>query len=115
MERPRLGLRAGIASGDSSASDADLQTFNPLFVRGNYFGEAGLLSPQNFVDLFPSLRIKPDPKLTVEGGSTFIGEKILATESTNLAVHLFFEGIQISVVSSDRVSFGHGLASQPAY
>ena len=66
--RPRLGLRAAIASGDSSPSDADLQTFNPLFVRGNYFSEAGFLSPQNFIDLFPSLRINPDPKLTAELG-----------------------------------------------
>jgi len=67
--RPRLGLRAAIESGDSNPSDADLQTFNPLFVRRNYFSEAGLLSPQNFIDLFPSVRIKPDPKLTVELGA----------------------------------------------
>jgi hypothetical protein len=35
-------------------------------VPGNYFSEAGLLNPQNFIDLFPSVRIKPDPKLTAE-------------------------------------------------
>ena len=78
--RPRLGLRAAVASGDSNANDADLQTFNPLFVRGNYFSEAGLLSPQNFFDLFPSLRIKPSPKWAAELGSTSIGEKTWATE-----------------------------------
>jgi len=53
--QPRLGLRAAIARGDSNPNDADLQTFNPLFVRGNYFSEAGLLNLQNFIDLFPSL------------------------------------------------------------
>ena len=66
--QPRFGLRAAVASGDSSPNDADLETFNPLFARGNYFTEAGLLSPQNFIDLFPSLRIKPDPRLTAELG-----------------------------------------------
>ena len=66
--QPRLGLRVAIASGDGNPGDADLQTFNPLFVRGNYFSEAGFLSPQNFIDLFPSFRIKPHPKLTAELG-----------------------------------------------
>jgi len=69
--QPRLGLRAAVASGDNSANDTNLQTFNPLFVRGNYFTEAGLLSPQNFFDVFPSLRIKPIPKLTADLGFDF--------------------------------------------
>jgi len=66
--QPRLGLRAAVASGDSNANDANLQTFNPLFVRGNYFSEAGFLSPQNFFDVFPSIRIKPSPKWAAELG-----------------------------------------------
>jgi Alginate export len=66
--QPRLGLRVAVASGDDSASDNDLQTFNPLFVRGDYFTEAGLLSPQNFIDVFPSLRLKFTPKWSAELG-----------------------------------------------
>lgn len=62
--RPRVGLRAAIASGDSNPSDMDLQTFNPLSVLNNYFSEAGMLNPQNFIDLFPFFRITPHPKLT---------------------------------------------------
>jgi hypothetical protein len=66
--KPRLGLRAAVASGDNNAHDNDLQTFNPLFVRGDYFTEAGLISPQNFIDVFPSLRIKFSPKWSAEIG-----------------------------------------------
>ena len=66
--QPRLGLRAAVASGDNNAHDNDLQTFNPLFVRGDYFTEAGLLSPQNFIDVFPSLRIKFSPQWSAEIG-----------------------------------------------
>jgi hypothetical protein len=53
--RPRLGLRADIASGDGDPSSQDLQTFNPLFPKGAYFSEAGLIGPANFIDLNPCL------------------------------------------------------------
>ncbi len=53
--RPRLGLRADIASGDDDPADPDLQTFNPLFPKGAYFSEAGLIGPANFIDLNPSI------------------------------------------------------------
>jgi len=66
--QPRLGLRAGIASGDRDPKDPDLETVNPLFVRGNYFSEAGLLAPQNLMGFGPSIRIKPHPALSAELG-----------------------------------------------
>src|SRR4030095_63750 len=37
--KPRLGLKANVTSGDRSANNPGLQTFNPLFPRGSYFGE----------------------------------------------------------------------------
>jgi hypothetical protein len=52
---PRFGLRADIASGDSDPSGKDLQTFNPLFPKGAYFSEAGLIGPANFIDVNPCL------------------------------------------------------------
>jgi Alginate export len=36
---PRFSLRANVISGDHNANDANLQTFNPLFPKGKYFGE----------------------------------------------------------------------------
>lgn len=53
--RPRVGLKADIASGDKNPENRDLQSFNPLFPKGAYFSEAGLIGPSNFIDLHPCL------------------------------------------------------------
>ena len=55
---PRLSLKANIISGDDNAADSDLQTFNPLFPRGKYFGEMGLLGPYNLINLHPSVEFE---------------------------------------------------------
>ncbi|HMJ15830.1 MAG TPA: alginate export family protein [Polyangiaceae bacterium] len=52
---PRFGLKVNAASGDEDANDPDLQTFNPLFPRGTYYGEASLVGSQNLVDVHPAL------------------------------------------------------------
>jgi hypothetical protein len=43
--QPRLGLRANVASGDDDPNDDALETFNPLYPRGNYFNELATLGP----------------------------------------------------------------------
>ena len=63
--RPRLGLRADIASGDKDPANPDLQTFNPLFPKGAYFSEAGLIGPANFIDLNPCLDLHLTENLTL--------------------------------------------------
>ena len=62
---PRIGLRADIASGDDDPDNQDLQTFNPLFPKGAYFSEAGLIGPVNFMDLNPCLDLHLTDRLTV--------------------------------------------------
>lgn len=52
---PRLGLKANIISGDNDPGDADLETFNPLFPKGKYFGELSLLGPENLMNLHSTL------------------------------------------------------------
>ena len=69
--KPRLGLKAAIATGDRNGNDGDLQTLNPLFPRGNYFTEASLLGPQNFIDLRPCLRVQPADQWTIDFGGDF--------------------------------------------
>ncbi len=56
--RPRVGLRADVASGDRDPRNQDLQTFNPLFPIGNYFGVLADTGPGplNFYDLHPNVR-----------------------------------------------------------
>jgi hypothetical protein len=69
--KPRLGLKAAIASGDDDVNNPDLQTLNPLFPRGNYFTEASLLGPQNFFDVHPCLRLQPFAKWFLDLGGDF--------------------------------------------
>jgi hypothetical protein len=63
--KPRLGLKADIISGDRNPQDRDLQTFNPLFPRGAYFGEIALIGPANLIDVHPSIDLHPIPQVTV--------------------------------------------------
>ena len=55
--RPRIGLRADAASGDKDPTKPGLQTFNPLFPIGNYFGVLADTGPGpvNFYDLHPNV------------------------------------------------------------
>jgi hypothetical protein len=50
---PFLGLRANAISGDGNPGDRRLGTFNALFPRGKYFGEAGMIGPYNLLNLHP--------------------------------------------------------------
>jgi hypothetical protein len=60
---PVLGLKTEVVSGDRNPEHPDLQTFNPLFPKGAYFGQVALIGPANLVDLHPSLTVKPIPSL----------------------------------------------------
>lgn len=57
LGKPRIFLRADIASGDDG--QGALGTFNPLFPRGSYFNEASLVGPQNLMDLQPGVEVEP--------------------------------------------------------
>jgi hypothetical protein len=63
--KPRLGLKANVTSGDGNRNDADLQTFNPLFPRGAYFGDPALIGPANHIDVHPSLDLALTRNLTL--------------------------------------------------
>ena len=113
---PRLGLKANVTSGDRNPNDKDLQTFNPLFPRGAYFGENGLIGPENHIDVHPSIELHPARSITftadaaffwresahdavynsglnvarsgVNGGSRYVGEQIAAQIEWRLQRHL---------------------------
>jgi len=55
--KPRLGLKANVTSGDKDPNNPDLQTFNPLFPKGNYFGQLTPVGPLNHRDLHPDLQL----------------------------------------------------------
>ena len=66
--KPRLGLKVDITSGDRSRDTPELQTFNPLFPRGAYFGEPALIGPANHVDLHPSVSLDFGAGLSLDLG-----------------------------------------------
>jgi hypothetical protein len=52
--QPELGLKTELISGDKNIDDNKVQTFNPLFPRGGYFGLAALIGPANLFDIHPA-------------------------------------------------------------
>jgi hypothetical protein len=69
--RPRLGLRANVASGDYYPNDSNLQTFNPLFPRGNYFSQAAVLGPRNFFNVNPHLILRISDEFSISTDVNF--------------------------------------------
>lgn len=53
--KPEIGFKVELISGDKTSGDGKLETFNPLFPRGAYFGLASVIGPSNLVDFHPSL------------------------------------------------------------
>lgn len=54
--QPQAGLKIEAISGDKNDGDGKLNTFNPLFPRGAYFGLAALIGPSNLFDIHPYLQ-----------------------------------------------------------
>jgi hypothetical protein len=52
---PIVGLKTEIISGDENNNDTKIQTFNPLYPRGAYFGLVALIGPANLYDIHPSV------------------------------------------------------------
>jgi hypothetical protein len=68
---PRVGLSANVASGDRDPRDADLESFNALFPRGNYFSELALLGPRNFFNVHPFVTVRPTERLSLTADVDF--------------------------------------------
>jgi hypothetical protein len=65
--RPRVALRADIASGDRG-HPGTLSTFNAPYPALNYFSEAAVFAPGNGFDLHPYLETRPLRSLSASGG-----------------------------------------------
>jgi hypothetical protein len=55
--QPQAGLKIEAISGDKNRADGRLNTFNPLFPRGAYFGLAALIGPSNLFDIHPYVQL----------------------------------------------------------
>jgi len=57
--RPRVGVRADVASGDGGPGEKKLGSFDPLFPAAPvYSGPSALLGPTNLIDFTPSMRLQ---------------------------------------------------------
>jgi Alginate export len=64
--KPELGLKTEWISGDKKKADGKLQTFNPLFPRGAYFGLAALIGPANLFDVHPSVSLNLTDQFVID-------------------------------------------------
>jgi hypothetical protein len=55
---PQIGIKTEAISGDRNRGDGVLNTFNPLFPKGAYFGLAALIGPYNLLDAHPYVQLK---------------------------------------------------------
>jgi hypothetical protein len=61
--KPEIGFKSEYISGDKHAGDNHMETFNPLYPRGAYFGLVGLIGPSNLIDIHPSIAFDLTEKL----------------------------------------------------
>ncbi len=59
----KIGFKTEYISGDKIQNDGSLETFNPLFPKGAYFGLAALIGPSNLIDMHPFLEFQLTQKL----------------------------------------------------
>ena len=64
--KPSINIRNDYISGDKKAGDGQLQTFNPLYPKGGYFGFNPLIGPSNLIDLHPYGNAALTDKLSVQ-------------------------------------------------
>ena len=61
---PAFGVKSELISGDKKHDDGLINTFNPLYPRGAYFGLASLIGPYNLTDLHPYIQVELSRKIT---------------------------------------------------
>jgi Alginate export len=103
--RPRFGLKADVTSGDKNPTDPTLESFNPLFPRGAYFGENQLIGPVNHMDLHPSIDIRPLPGVTVSPSWLFFWRQSLRDG---------LYGVPGNLIRSGKGTSARYVGSQPA-
>jgi hypothetical protein len=62
--KPHIALKADVFSGNRNPSSGNLQTFEALYFRGNYFTEPTPIGAQNIIDIHPEIDWRPSDMLT---------------------------------------------------
>ncbi len=69
--QPHLALKFDIHSGNNSSSGPDLNTFENLYARGNYYSEPAPIGPQNSIALHPQFDWYPIKGLDLTASPIF--------------------------------------------
>jgi hypothetical protein len=83
----------------------NLETFDPLFPRGAYFGEIALIGPANHMDLHPSVDLKVGERLALTFDTVFYWRQ-------NLNDGIY--GNAVNLLRSGRTSRARFVGSQPS-
>jgi hypothetical protein len=77
--KPKLTLGLSSVTGDRNRNDRELNTFNCLFARGDYFGDTSLLTGSNTLDLSLLAECSPTAHLHV----SFQWDRLWRSETTD--------------------------------
>lgn len=66
--RPVFSLQGAMSSGDRTAADADLQTFNPLYPKAIFYGFIDNAGSANLMVVHPKIELMISKKLRLAGG-----------------------------------------------
>lgn len=66
--KPRLGINADAASGDSHRNGGTQGTFDTLYFMSGYFNDASLFRPQNIIDVHPMLGLQLTRTISMNAG-----------------------------------------------
>lgn len=69
--KPSINLRNDYISGDKSKDDGKLQTFNPLYPKGGYFGFSPQVGPVNLIDIHPYITLDLTSRLKMQMDAVF--------------------------------------------
>lgn len=68
---PSINLRNDYISGDRSKGDGKMNTFNPLYPKGGYFGFSPQVGPVNLIDIHPYITLDLTRKLKIQMDAVF--------------------------------------------
>lgn len=69
--KPSINIRNDYISGDKGKNDGKLQTFNPLYPKGGYFGFSPQIGPVNLIDIHPYITLDLTSKLKMQMDAVF--------------------------------------------
>ena len=102
--KPRVGFKADVTSGDKDPNNPHLETFNPLFPKGNYFGQLTPVGPLNHRDLHPDLQLTLLKNVSVTGDWVFYWRQ---------SIHDAVYGVPGNIQRTGRLSQARFVGHQP--